>query len=469
MDRQFSTAIWSAAAAIMAVVALQTANGSMFSPIGDPTLMILGASFITLMVAMAVVSTGAQMRLSLQLLAIYFTIYLLLPGYNHASTNRFPFYTFSYPSDVRIAAACIVAIFLLAVFAGYALHKGEKRRELSSAVFEVRYNVPLAIALTMVATLSLVAFLATVGLSGAFASRTADNNSGLDTASIGLLVGLPRVLTFLPVIYGLLSISDGHNRRFGYLLLAINFPTLLIVNFPLSISRSQLFGDILLFAILLLDFSKPWRRGLLSLAFVFGALVAMPVIDHFTRQGGTLATLDPNRLISIYFNTGDFDGFQSVNNAVLYVDRFGVEYGLQLLSAFLFFIPRVIWPAKGEPTGIITAESAGYTFTNISQPLPSEFYVDFGWAGVVVGGIVLGLLFRRLDRWIDRGWASDPRTRLVAGLLVGFGLPVYRGTLLGVLPPFLILAAGLWIVARWGIGPAQVATQPTQRSGPAPT
>ena len=469
MDRQFSTVIWSSVAAIVAILSLQVANGSMLSPIGDPALMVLAASFILLMIAMAIVSVGTRIRFSLQMLAIYFTIYLLLPGYNHTSVNRFPFFNFSYPPDVRAAAAWMVAVFLIAVFVGYAIAGYVGRMEADQrAAFEARRNVPLAVALTVLAVLSLIVFVATVGFAGAFAVRSAENTSGLDTASIGLLTGLPRVLTFLPVIYGLLVVAGKRYRAFGLVLLAFNLPILLVVNFPLAIPRSQLFGNILLFAIILIDFKKPARRGLLSLAFVFGALVALPVLDHFTRQGGTLATLDPSKLSTTYFATGDFDGFQSVNNAVVYVDRFGWQYGLQILSAFLFFVPRAIWSSKAEPTGTITSEAAGYTFTNVSQPLPSELFVDFGWIGMIVGAIALGLLFRRFDRWIDYGWASDPRTRLAAGWLVGFGLPVYRGTLLGVLPPFLILAGGLWIIARWGIGPAPVA-QSAPRSGPAPT
>jgi len=452
MDRQFSTAIWSATAAILSILALQVANGSPLSPFGDPTLVILGASFVLLMIALAVVSVGTHMRLSLQLLAIYFTIYLLLPGYNHASTNRFPFFNFSYPPDVRTSAAWMIALFLSATFAGYVASSRSAQPDANPGIrYHVRQNITLGFWLTIISVISMIVFLATVGFSGAFALRTADNTSGLDTASIGLLTGLPRVTTFIPVIYALLLVAHSRYRGFGWRLLAINLPILLIVNFPLAIARSQLFGYILLFAIIFMDFSRPSRRGMLSLAFVFGALVAMPVLDHFTRQGGTLATLDPRQLSSTYFSTGDFDGFQSVNNAIIYVERFGLQYGVQLLSAFLFFVPRAIWADKAEPTGTITAESAGYTFTNISQPLPSEFYVDFGWLGVAASGIILGWLFYRFDRWVDRGWASDPRTRLAAGWLIGFGLPVYRGTLLGVLPPFLILAAGLWVVARWGV------------------
>ena len=112
-------------------------------------------------------------------------------------------------------------------------------------------------------------------------------------------------------------------------------------------------------------------------------------------------------------------------------------------------------PGKGEPTGKMTAEAVGYNFTNISQPLPSEFYVDFGWTGVIIGGLVLGVFFYRLDRWIDRMWAMDLRTRLAAGWLMGFGITIFRGTLLGVLPPFIIVAFGLWAIAHWGMCPVR--------------
>lgn len=453
MGRQLSAALWSF---IVAIILLLVANGARYGGwAADSSMLLLGLTFVATMVAMAVASSAKRMQLSLQLLTIYFAIYLLLPGYNHASINRFPFFNFSYPPDIRTSAAAMATIFMVVVALGYATTSKTIRTPQTSAQRGriMRNNGSLGLGLTFVSLISMVAYLQTVGLAGAFGNRSTVDMA-IEDATVGnLLVGLPRIITFLPVVYGTLLSKFGLRNRLGPVLLAVNIPILLIVNFPLTLPRFQVFGALLLFALLTLDFKKVSFRAALSLAYVFGAFVAMPVLNHFSREGGTLQTLDIQQVTSSYFNTGDFDGYQSIANAVVYVDRFGHEDGLQLVSAMLFFVPRSVWAAKAQPTGSITAEAAGYTFTNISQPLPSEFYVDFGWAGVVLGGLLLGIIFCRLDHWVDRSWTTDVRARLCAGLLMGFGLPVFRGTLLGVLPPFVFLAVGLWVIARWGMTP----------------
>lgn len=458
MGRQFSAALWSF---VVAILLLLVANGARYGGwAADTSMLLLSLTFIATMVAMALASTAARMQLSLQLLTIYFAIYLLLPGYNHTSINRFPFFNFSYPPDIRVSAAAMVALFMVAVAIGYA--GTSKAAGLTQSLPQngqvMRNNVLLALVLTLVSLVSLVLYVGTVGIAGALGNRSTVDIVIQDATTGNLLIGLPRIITFLPVVYGTLLIKFGNRKRLGAGLLIVNTPILLVVNFPLALPRFQVFGAMLLFVLLTLDFKKVSYRSLLSIAYVFGAFVAMPVLNHFSREGGTFQTLDVQQVTSSYFSTGDFDGYQSMANAIVYVDRFGLEGGLQLLSAILFFVPRSIWPDKAQPTGSITAEAAGYTFTNISQPLPSEFYVDFGWAGVVLGGILLGIVFCRFDRWIDRGWTIDLRARLAAGLIMGFGLPVFRGTLLGVLPPFVFLAAGLWVIARWGMTPVTMLT-----------
>lgn len=458
MSRQFSTALWTFA---VAIIVLLIANGSPTTGwAGDTSMFILGLTFIASMVAMAFASTNDRMQLSLQLMTIYFSIYLLLPGYNHASLNLFPFYGFSYSPDVRASAALMVMIFMVAVGIGYIatskLYINSSNSIPTNTIGRyVQDNKALATILTIISIVSMVAFIREVGFSAAFGSReTLDSVTG-DSSTAVFTVALPRALTFLPLIYGTLLTKFGHSKRLGVIILMINAPIFLIVNFPLSLARSQSFGILILFILLIFDFKKVSLRSILSIGYVFGALVAMPVLNHFSRRGGTLADLNLRQVTSSYFESGDFDGYQSVANSIVYVATYGYQNGVQLLSALLFFIPRSIWPGKGEPTGKMTAEAVGYDFTNISQPLPSEFYVDFGWAGVIIGGLVLGVFFYRLDRWIDRTWTIDLRTRLAAGWLMGFGITIFRGTLLGVLPPFIIVAFGLWAIAHWGMRPVR--------------
>lgn len=460
MSRQFSTALWTLGAAILVLL---IANGSPTAGwAGDTSMLLLALTFISSMIAMAFASTDRRMQLSLQLMTIYFSIYLVLPGYNHASINLFPFFGFSYAPEVRTSAALIVMLFMIAVAIGYVVTPSAPVNARPARVAHptgrvVQDNGALGFVLTVVSLISMAVFLRAIGLSAALGTRETLDAATSDNVAAGFAVAVPRALTFLPLIYGTMLAKFSKNKRLGLLLLLINTPIFLVVNFPLSLPRSQVFGIIILFLLLIFNFKKVSLRSVLSAAYVFGALVAMPVLNHFSRRGGTFADLNLRQLTSSYFESGDFDGYQSVANAVVYVDLYSHTAGVQLMSAILFFVPRSIWPGKGEPTGKLTSEAVGYTFTNISQPLPSEFYVDFGWAGVIIGGLLLGVAFSRLDRWIDRGWVNDHRTRLAAGWLMGFGLTVFRGTLLGVLPPFAIVALGLWVIARWGMRPVRQA------------
>lgn len=454
MSKQFSAALWSLAAAIPILL---IANASPVSGwAGDTSMMLMAVTFLGSIVALAIASSSDRMQLSLQLMTIYFSIYLVLPGYNHTSINIFPFYNFSYPDDIRTTSAVIVLLFIVCVALGYTATQSWRAKSPGEAKTIalpriMRVNNKLGLILTAASAISMVVFIATVGLSAALGTREALDNVAGDVSGSGFLVTLPRVITFFPVVYGTLLVRFSDKKSLGYVLLTVNLPIFLLVNFPGSLPRGQVFGIVLLFMMLTLDFKKVIWRGVLSSAYVFGALVAMPLLNHFSRNGGTLDTLDFKSIASSYFSSGDFDGYQSVANAVIYVDQYGIQSGIQILSAILFFIPRSLWVNKGEPTGSLTAETAGYSFTNISQPLPSEFYVDFSWAGVVIGGLLLGVAFCRYDRWVDQAWTIDLRTRLATGWLMGFGLLIFRGTLLGVLPPLVIVAAGLWVIGRWGM------------------
>jgi hypothetical protein len=40
-----------------------------------------------------------------------------------------------------------------------------------------------------------------------------------------------------------------------------------------------------------------------------------------------------------------------------------------------------VWPGKAVPASIPVTEDQGYTFTNLSLPLPGELYLEFGVFG----------------------------------------------------------------------------------------
>ena len=86
--------------------------------------------------------------------------------------------------------------------------------------------------------------------------------------------------------------------------------------------------------------------------------------------------------------------------------KFSYLYGSTFLYTFVLFIPRVIWPGKPDnPVRLVIERSlnararrSGTAMANIG-----EFYVNFGWIGVLVGMALLGFAARWLqERFLQR-------------------------------------------------------------------
>lgn len=418
---------------------------------------LLSISFVAMMLVLTLSSLSDRLHFGLQMLAIYFAIYLILPGYHHATKNTFPFYDMEYNGWVLRESALIVTLFLvptiLAYIVGHVRRPSLERARYNKENFRIRTNLILAVTLFVAAVAGAIAYLASVGLAGAFATRAEAVSIEGSASAAGLLRSLPRVVTFISFLYSLVLVRFGTQRLVGALFVGLNLPIFLIVNWPLGLARFVLFGYVLMVMILTLNMRSVMARLSISFGFVVGALGLMPLLNELTRGKGSVGSLSYEGLLTAYFTSGDFDGLQSINNAVVYVDSVGLENGRQLLSALFFFVPRAIWGGKGEPTGTITAEAAGFEFLNISQPLPSEFYVDFGMVGVIAGGALLGFWLCRADQWIDRNWDAGPAARLMGGLLVAYSIILYRGALLGVVSTIATLVAGGILIVRYGLVP----------------
>jgi hypothetical protein len=79
------------------------------------------------------------------------------------------------------------------------------------------------------------------------------------------------------------------------------------------------------------------------------------------------------------------------------------QYGRTIIDGFLSVIPRVFWPDKpivagsgnivSEMTGLQLSRGTSFGVGNVM-----EFDINFGIIGVIVGFVLLGVVFRKLDR-----------------------------------------------------------------------
>ena len=90
-------------------------------------------------------------------------------------------------------------------------------------------------------------------------------------------------------------------------------------------------------------------------------------------------------------------------------------------------IPRAVWPDKPDVGGgrTVVAEATGQDLaegTSFGAGQVLEFYVNFGWPGVVVGFFAVGALFRWLDREVMQSFNHLDIRRLFRYVMPGFVL-----------------------------------------------
>ena len=129
------------------------------------------------------------------------------------------------------------------------------------------------------------------------------------------------------------------------------------------------------------------------------------IVDSFIRFGG----------VSNAFSSLHYDAYANIMATVDYVHVNGFSYGYQLLSSLLFFVPRSLWMSKptstGELVGDYLIDKYDFTYNNLSNPLVSEGYIDFGFLGLIFMAIILAYFIIRLLSWLQN---SDPLKKYIA-------------------------------------------------------
>lgn len=163
--------------------------------------------------------------------------------------------------------------------------------------------------------------------------------------------------------------------------------------------------------------------------------------------------MDNRTIVDLILNKTDYDSMAQIANGVSYVNDNGYMFGLNILGALFFAVPRSIWPGKPIDTGSVLAQYIRYPNENLSAPLWGEAYLAFGLLGVVGLFVVAGYLLRRLyARSLIKFDSST--TRLMSGF--GFCLPplavyevlILRGSLLQAMARLVVLGLVLFLCTK---------------------
>lgn len=211
-------------------------------------------------------------------------------------------------------------------------------------------------------------------------------------------------LCTLTVIY---SANFMFERRRYRKIFAINFLCMLVTSFPTVLSRG---GAAVMYGALIIQLFRKNRHSRLFITlFILAFMFIFPFMNAFRYAAFSSVNITDafaNTMLNIsnVWIAGDYDAYTTLCMTIEYVSEHGLTVGIQLAGALLFWIPRTLWPGKPIGSGHMIAQSRGFTFTNISCPLPGECYINFGVAGVIVLGFILGVVARKLD---SRYWKGN--------------------------------------------------------------
>ncbi|GAK88231.1 hypothetical protein JCM19297_2744 [Nonlabens ulvanivorans] len=139
---------------------------------------------------------------------------------------------------------------------------------------------------------------------------------------------------------------------------------LLIFLFFPKLLNSNVKSTLLLFVVMIIGF--PLSQVLTHIDYGFDEILSNPSLLFAKNQ------------LSEGYMSLNYDAFINIGVVMEHVEFDGFSYGYQLLSALLFFVPRSLWVAKPDSSGLIVGNHVidhyDFHFANLSNPYIAELY-----------------------------------------------------------------------------------------------
>ncbi|WTL44171.1 hypothetical protein OG244_37010 [Streptomyces brevispora] len=226
----------------------------------------------------------------------------------------------------------------------------------------------------------------------------------------------------------------------------------LVVNNPVSNARYWFLTVLVSLLFTAFPAGAAMYRSVLAMG-VIGALVLFPYADRFRYDDSGYRPVQSSSVFEP-LATKDYDQTVMFANTISWVGTRGHTYGRQLAGSAFFFVPRSAWSGKPEDTGVRVGQWMGMNMTNLSAPLWTELWVDFGAPGMIGGFAVIGYAAARTDRRHARavsrdGPGSGSVLAIAAPLIAGYTFILLRGPLLQAAGKLAIAALCLVLVTSF--------------------
>ncbi|MCK8481792.1 O-antigen polymerase [Psychroserpens algicola] len=376
------------------------------------------------------------------------------------SENLFPNY-FPYSEGAVFYTNVLILISHIIFFWAYLFFKKRKRKTIKITTYKSSKYLPLNLIIMLI--IGITTLVMSFDYLVTLLTESHWKSTRLYDLSVSSQLILKKVLFMMP--FGALVLAYAYlktkskkklntNTIVIFFVLILFLALLLFFKNPLTEKRNAI-GPIYI-TLLFLFTPKLLNSNIKSFVFLFFSLVILfPMISGLTHLDASIDQIiaDPSLIVERYnresitktFNTLHYDAFANVMATVDYTVKNGLSYGYQILSGLLFFIPRSLWTSKpistGELIGDYVIEDYGFEYSNLSNPIVAEGYINFGIFGVILLSFFLAYFVVKFMFWLK---GNDPLKKIMAFyfavhlmfLLRGDftnGFSYFVGTLIGVL------------------------------------
>lgn len=376
--------------------------------------------------------------------SFFFFFFLAVPSYVQIGAGVFPWGAHLSPRDQLVAYGVIAAAHASYLIGGSSVEyfiKPQYSKIIRTDLEAVRFFSLWAFGFIMVAVILAVIAGPDLVFSARFES---DPSASSDGASIQFLM-MARSLSLLAYVMMIYlarrspSLSGRRTNLYAALLVT---PIFLVINYPPSLPRFMLFGNLIAVSLAFIDFKRPLVKAGSAIGGGILLFTIFPVIKMLgTRAAslsGILSAAEKVHALN-YLLRVDFDAYMQIVSTVTYLGNGGgFRYGSNFLGVFLFFIPRAVWPGKPIDSGDIVSNALHYQYTNVSNPLPSEALIAFGAVGPILVFFLLGHILARIDFLTAKRALFQVQALhfFIYAIWAGFLVIILRGALNGVAPMF---------------------------------
>lgn len=177
----------------------------------------------------------------------------------------------------------------------------------------------------------------------------------------------------------------------------ISFIILFLIVFPTAKPRF-ITGSVYLGIFLFLK-KRFKNKNTFTIIFIVSFLLIMPSLSNARMHNSVVETLENFKIANPYeyLIKGDTTSYVMGLSGVQYLESNNFLYGKQMISNILFFIPRSLWPDKLASLGSWLADYSNHTHNNMDSPLFMEFFVDYGYIGLILFTSIMALICSKLD------------------------------------------------------------------------